>query len=623
MPTLKLSSLFRREPAAPTLRERAATLRASVASRSDRPRALPAPGSAEAMAAFAEACREHSVRTNPPGGWPDLMRDGERIWTRHDLGKAMDAGEITPVEYARLYPVASERELQLEIVGHELNIGSLFALAYAGEYPLKVREPSENEAADDAELLGLTREWEAAASAYAQAIRDQGTISDGASAIETPPAREPHEQWVRLVQGWRERTGVDAAEAATAEALDILCEIEDRISAMPATTLAGLRLKARVAQRNEVAWPDGLGEGLVRDILAIGEPAVEADAKLLRLGRRFDVVSAREIAANESCTAAEREADRHMPRRPACLIYRASDAYLNVHQNRMMAEALDGREIRSTDVERLRRIMPMMHEVLRPIREGERAHVDHAGRKFDIVPHPEAQARAEEIVAAWDAWDAERQRILNEYVPGALDDAATDASDEAAGLAERIASLPARTAAGLRVKLRALAHYRASALPAEIPDLPDPDQLLSHSLWRDVQGESPAAVSADPREAGLVGMLDLASASLDDLQSLHDVADLVGGVAYATVWSARCKARGPGDGPNAAGKLMQWLGDALTDVETATNNEARRRIPTDNSERETRLEMLALPVIQNGDQDETEAFARELLAHVEAERQGC
>jgi hypothetical protein len=32
--------------------------------------------------------------------------------------------------------------------------------------------------------------------------------------------------------------------------------------------------------------------------------------------------------------------------------------------------------------------------------------------------------------------------------------------------------------------------------------------------------------------------------------------------------------------------------------------------------------MLALPVIQNGDLDETEAFARELLAHIEAERQG-
>jgi hypothetical protein len=379
--------------------------------------------------------------------------------------------------------------------------------------------------------------------------------------------------------------------------------------------------------------------------------------------------------------------------------------------------------ISSVDVERLRRIMPMMHEVLRPIRHGERAHRDHPGRKFDIVPHPEAQARAEEIVAAWDAWHAERLRIHGEHLTEALDDAASEAGNEAAALADRIAALPAHTADGFRVKLRALAYYRRDVLLAEVEgDLPDPDQLLSHSLWRDVQGEMPAlspadtltaaildlwriweeqagqpeydealgdrrfalidaaealpatveniapkalalawleyvdqwrrgcgrsdyttdgrlaldihaaaaarsatvasAVPAALRKPSLVDMVDFASASLEDLQSLHDIADLVGGVAYATVWSARCKARGQGDEPNAAGRLMQWLGDALTDVETAANNEARRRTPLINADRETRLEMLALPVIQNGDPDETEAFARELLAHVEAERQG-
>jgi hypothetical protein len=65
------------------------------------------------------------------------MREGECIWTRHDLGKAMDTGEIVPAEYARLYPLASERELLIETVGHELNLGALFALAYADEYPIR------------------------------------------------------------------------------------------------------------------------------------------------------------------------------------------------------------------------------------------------------------------------------------------------------------------------------------------------------------------------------------------------------------------------------------------------------------------------------------------------------
>jgi hypothetical protein len=270
-----LKSLIRRDASTPSLRERAASLRASVSARTVRPRPLPAPGSEEAKAAFLSACREHSIRTNPPGGWPDLTREGERIWTRHDLGKAMDTGEITPFEYARLYPLASERELQIETVGHDLNLGSLFALAYADEYPLKLLEP----------------------------------------------------------------------------------EPEDR------------------------------------------------------------------------------------------------------------------------------------------------------------------------------------------------------------------------------------------------------------------------AAQTAPIATSLVDQIDFASASLEDLRSLHDVADLVSDVAYATVWTARCKARGRGDDPNAAGKLMQWLGDALTDVETAAHNEARRRTPSHPMDRETRLQILALPTIQDGSTDETEALARELLAWVQSERE--
>jgi hypothetical protein len=134
------------------------------------------------------------------------------------------------------------------------------------------------------------------------------------------------------------------------------------------------------------------------------------------------------------------------------------------------------------------------------------------------------------------------------------------------------------------------------------------------------------AFGADGHDAplptsSLVDMIDFASASLEDLRSLHDVANLVGGVAYATVWTARCKARGRGDNPNAAGKLMQWLGDALIDVETAAHNEARRRTPFHPMDRETRLQILALPTIQNGSPDEAEALARELLAWVQVERE--
>lgn len=113
--------------------------------------------------------------------------------------------------------------------------------------------PAPDAASDprDAELLALQPEWEARAAAFTRSLEEQGDISDRAPSVEAPPPREPFEKWAELIPDWRERTGIHAAEVATAEAMDDLCEIEDRISNMPARTLAGLQLKARVAQRNE------------------------------------------------------------------------------------------------------------------------------------------------------------------------------------------------------------------------------------------------------------------------------------------------------------------------------------------------------------------------------------
>ncbi|MGE8131797.1 hypothetical protein ACQKQD_33185 [Methylobacterium sp. NPDC080182] len=120
----------------------------------------------------------------------------------------------------------------------------------------------------------------------------------------------------------------------------------------------------------------------------------------------------------------------------------------------------------------------------------------------------------------------------------------------------------------------------------------------------------------------LIDTLDLVSASLENLQALRDVADLVGGVAYATVWTDRCSTHGHAAELNAAGELMQWLGEALTDVETAAEKEAARRVPDNRNDRETRLSMLAAGIIDNGDPESIEELACELLAHAKVERGG-
>jgi hypothetical protein len=369
---MPLSNPFRRAADRPTLRERAAALRSRLGpptAEAPAPVTMPEPGSAEAMAAFHAACHEHTIRTEFANGYPDLKRTSLEWWTADSLSKAMESGEITPSECARLYPLATEGELRMAEIEHELKLGALHALAFADSYPLP-SDPADDEAPDDAGLV--------------------------------------------------------------------------------------------------------------------------------RLGQLFEAARAREVAACEACNAAGRTADKLMPWRPEVLTLRTSDHPLRIYRMLTYPTALEGHQLTASDIDWLRGRMPMMQEVLRPVRPGERTHIDHPGRRFEIVPHPEAQARAEEIITAWDAWQGVRNRICGKHLTQELEDVADAAGAATEGLAERIANCSAHTAAGFRVKLRALNHYRRDTLLAEIPSDPDPDQILSHSLYRDLQDEPPAA----PEDAG-------------------------------------------------------------------------------------------------------------------------
>lgn len=170
----------------------------------------------------------------------------------------------------------------------------------------------------------------------------------------------------------------------------------------------------------------------------------------------------------------------------------------------------------------------------------------------------------------------------------------------------------------------ALAEYLQEAVRrAQIePELDDGERALAT-----VAAALRATVGLPQRHAApnLVGLLDLASAATDDLQTLGELAERIGGVAYAHVWGPRCHlGTGRYGVPeyNEAGKLMLWLGDALTNVETAVDREVARRAPADNCERETRLSMRARLIIDNGDPEQIETFARELLDHAAAGRKG-
>lgn len=144
----------------------------------------------------------------------------------------------------------------------------------------------------DEDLCALAGPWEAARRLYDQRTEEQNAIDRAALLHSSHPGEAPQgagpdwDDWRRRLTEYREKTGIDDAEAASTEALTELCDIEDRIAALPARTLIGLQIKARVAERNssiDVEWPQGLGDGLVQDLLSLtGDAATQPERDLGR-----------------------------------------------------------------------------------------------------------------------------------------------------------------------------------------------------------------------------------------------------------------------------------------------------------------------------------------------------
>jgi hypothetical protein len=176
-------------------------------------------------------------------------------------------------------------------------------------------------------------------------------------------------------------------------------------------------------------------------------------------------------------------------------------------------------------------------------------------------------------------------------------------------------AVPARSLADVRCKLAFLLPEILSDVNGSVPT------AFLENIREDVDRLAQQPVPA-PIGASLVGQIDFASGSMEDLRSLRDIANSVGDAAYAMAWTGRCHTRAGSERHNAAGKLMQWLGEALADVADEARKEAQRRRPKTPNERETRLIILAGPTIENGGPDEIAAFAGEMGAHVVAELAG-
>lgn len=90
------------------------------------------------------------------------------------------------------------------------------------------------------------------------------------------------------------------------------------------------------------------------------------------------------------------------------------------------------------------------------------------------VPDPKRQARADEVVAAWDAWQAERHRIARELGLQDVTKAVDDLYAHLNGLGDALLARTPSTLAGFIVQAQAAAWWRGGV---EIdPDAPAPDR---------------------------------------------------------------------------------------------------------------------------------------------------
>lgn len=198
-----------------------------------------------------------------------------------------------------------------------------------------------------------------------------------------------------------------------------------------------------------LAFPEEAGRG-IDDML----DEDDADAELIRLGRQFEVAAARETELGAIASAACDEALRHMPERPAALLFREDDSLFRLRRDRGVGVPPAGDEYEWRDIEALRG-RTFTRRVERLVTPEDKlpssAHTIVGGE-----PWPEAQARADEIVDAWDSWHAERHQARVEHGEIAADEAEDAARLVTQALVERIAAERATTAEGFRVKLRAM-----------------------------------------------------------------------------------------------------------------------------------------------------------------------
>lgn len=139
----------------------------------------------------------------------------------------------------------------------------------------------------DAEFLRLEREWDEARGREEAAYARQREIAPGGSGLGPAPQGMPEwREWHEKVREWRTSSGIEEAEEDGKHWCGVVDDIARQIAALPATSLTGMRVKARVLRYFEEIQVDpvsGLVGGLASDVLALAPEALPEDASAMAL----------------------------------------------------------------------------------------------------------------------------------------------------------------------------------------------------------------------------------------------------------------------------------------------------------------------------------------------------
>ena len=218
----------------------------------------------------------------------------------------------------------------------------------------------------------------------------------------------------------------------------------------------------------------------------------DTDAFLLDLGRQFETARLAEDEATNRFADAEAALHAALPEKPAGLVFRDGDHAFKLRRLHMHPDGFEGLPVTPSDIAWMMR-QPIQHDVLRDVRDGERAWRDFPGKVMESQPWPEAQARADELIALYDGWQAECERVRTASGVDAADEEMKAAFQAAKALAVQIAAVPTRSAEGLKVKIRALSFYFSSPGDDE-----DPEAILARSLAHDAAATSPVSEEEEP-----------------------------------------------------------------------------------------------------------------------------